>query len=251
MVYSVKMIPTVPSRVVLTLLLLGSVTALANEGAPLLDHGVVRLRAPELSSAALERVVLVDGEGHRNPVAAEAVKQLEDGWITFAVPPGIDSGVLEITVAKKTRSFAFQSHKVAPVAQPQWDATTRAACLAIAGYWAGTIRGNDPNVQTTVSIELDGDCRSVHGILNWRSATSGSNDRVFSGTWDRQAHTLVAADVALNRPMPLGGWRFCPIDRYHLALSADGARLSGRYDSKACKDHAAVELHRLEASEQR
>ena len=222
--------------------------ALGDERAPaVLDRGVLRLRAPELGAGAIERVAVVDRDGRMNDVSLEAVTRLEDGWLTVSPPPGLDSGTLLVFSGGVLHRFPFQTARAAPRPLAQWDAATRSACLAIAGYWAGTLRGNDPNVSATVSIELDGDCRAVHGILNWRSATSGSNDRVFAGTWDRQARTLTAADVAVNQPAPQGGWRFCRIDRYDLSLSADGALLSGSYSSKACRDRAKVELRRPEA----
>jgi hypothetical protein len=119
--------------------------------------------------------------------------------------------------------------------------------MAIEGMWTGKVSGNDPDVHATLSVEMDADCRTAHAIFQWRSVTSGKNDRVMQGSWDARARSLTAADVNINGAAPMNGWRFCLVDRYSLTLSADGNHLSGRYTSKACRDEATIELARPEA----
>jgi len=50
-------------------------------------------------------------------------------------------------------------------------------------------------------------------------------------------------DVRFEVSEPELGWRFCLIDHYKLR-PIGRERLSGRYDSSACNDHASVELLR-------
>ncbi|HEY3452090.1 MAG TPA: hypothetical protein VGK67_37370 [Myxococcales bacterium] len=213
-----------------------------------LDGRALRFRAPELGTGVVAaRSVTAEG-GKALPVASKDLVRLPDGWFVLTVPEGVSAGT--VTLAPQSgppQTFAFVSSAVAPAAaNPKWDAARRAQCLALAGAWFGKISGNDPDVRASVSLEIDADCRTVYGILHWRSALSGINDRVLRGTWDAEKRALSAADVRLNVDQPAHGFRFCTIDRYTLALSADGTRLEGEYWSEECRDRAKVELARPE-----
>lgn len=213
-----------------------------------LDGKVLRFRAPELGAGKVVPKAVAGEDGKPRPLAAKDLVRYPDGWLVVTVPEGLRAGTVTLVPeGGPPQVFTFRSEPVAPVAaNPKWDAARRAQCLAVAGSWFGTIRGNDPDAKATVSLEIDADCRTVYGILNWRSARSGVNDRVLRGTWDPERRILSAADVRLDVDQPLAGYRFCAIDRYTLALSADGIHLDGEYFSEECRDHAMVDLARPE-----
>lgn len=103
----------------------------------------------------------------------------------------------------------------------------------------GQAAGNDPTVR--VVLVLCEDAGSLTGKLQWSSLVSGWNVRRVKGHKDAASYALSDVGIESERPEP--GWRFCPIDRY--ALTRDGDRLEGTYDSTDCNDHAAVTLTRM------
>ncbi len=230
-----------------SLLLAAPATSKAAVDLLVLDGRTLRFRVTDLPGRLVaEGIAAEDGRWHS--LAPGALQRHPEGWVVVTVPEGVRAGTLTLSSEGKGRAFRFQSSRVEPRGEPGWDAARRAECLAVAGYWYGKLRGNDPDVSATVSLEVDRDCRTVYGMLNWRSARSGQNDRVLKGSWDPKRRTLQAADVRLDQDAPAGGWRFCAIESYRLTLSPDGSRLDGAYTSKECRDEARVELARPEAA---
>lgn len=129
------------------------------------------------------------------------------------------------------------------------DQATRPPPLAPAPaceLWEGTVSGNDPSVLVHARLCPAGD--HVTGVLQWSSLRSGWNVRDIEGTWSPDHTALTLRDLRVTESRPQPGWRFCTVDRYDLrAVGLDV--LTGSYVSRACDDHAQVELRRSQRAE--
>jgi hypothetical protein len=111
------------------------------------------------------------------------------------------------------------------------------------GQWTGRLSGNDPNVSVVINLLSDGS--RITGTLDWKSATSGSNQRALSGIYDKSSRILVMHDEQVDAAKINRGWRFCPIEKYDLRLSADGQSLIGQYWAASCADHGFIEARKV------
>jgi hypothetical protein len=105
--------------------------------------------------------------------------------------------------------------------------------------WRGTVSGNDATVRMMFRL-CPGGGDTIAGTGQWSSKVSGYNVRKLSGRWLDQGARLELRDEAVIEQHPQPGWRFCKIDRYDLTRHGD--ELTGTYDSRACNDHATVEV---------
>jgi len=109
--------------------------------------------------------------------------------------------------------------------------------------WLGEAHGNDG---VRINLRLcPGEGGSLTGELQWSGEESGWNVRAVEGT--RAGAQIRLRDVRIVEERPEPGWRFCTIERYELRAVGSN-RLSGRYVSTSCNDHATVELRRVEGS---
>jgi hypothetical protein len=105
--------------------------------------------------------------------------------------------------------------------------------------WLGGASGNDASIRLNMILCVkDG---AATGYVQWSSLVSGWNVREIVGTVNGARVELRDTRIKEERPEP--GWRFCTIDRW--ALTRDGNRLDGTYDSEACTDHATVWFERI------
>lgn len=105
--------------------------------------------------------------------------------------------------------------------------------------WKGTVSGNDKTVRMMFRLCPSGG-DDVSGTGQWSSKVSGYNVRKLSGRWLDGGKRLELRDEAVIEQHPEPGWQFCAIDRYDLTRS--GNELTGTYDSRACNDHATVNV---------
>jgi hypothetical protein len=124
---------------------------------------------------------------------------------------------------------------------PPAPVAARTGSIDVAGRWHGRISGNDPDVQTELTLEQQG--RTVKGRLIWTSAASGVNQRDVAGFVDHARGAVIMHDVDLPVDRANQPWRFCKIDYYLLELKGE-RNLEGTYWSAACTDQAVVTLER-------
>lgn len=144
-----------------------------------------------------------------------------------------------------------------PAAMPSPDVTTPAPSQAyptspaaskrsleegasIEGDWAGTLKGNDPDVSAEFTFVQKGN--QITGTFYWDSNLSGSCTRHLAGTYNEDTAEYVLHDTGITDVHVNG--RVCKIDAYVLKL--EGATLRGTYESASCNDIGRIELTRSE-----
>lgn len=124
-------------------------------------------------------------------------------------------------------------------------ASTAPRLFAGAGcsLWQGSVSGNDPSVGAELELcPVGDDSAAVHGRIQLTSESSGWSVRAVEGHIEPDG-TVLLREVRFDVSEPEFGWMFCLVDRYELR-PVGPERLSGHYDSRACKDHARVDLVR-------
>jgi hypothetical protein len=165
----------------------------------------------------------------------QALKALLIPPSTHTIPPEeLDSGTAK-TMLRAGISAATAVSSISSEARKNFG-----------GRWIGTLSGNDPHVNAELFLNCSDD--RITGTFDWTSAMSGTNRRALRGFYEPTTGAVILKDDCLLSAMPVGNWRFCPVDRYELRLANNGQTLSGRYWSSACSDRGTLCVRKVEES---